>query len=177
MKTFAYVLLIALFGLATSQFIQLQPSEYDDDPTIQESLNFGASHIIRQAVDRGVLPEGEYEVAVVKKVETQVTVNGTDYRFNLEMAGPRDATIDGNVTVTIWIADGKMNVTDYFYSFYYNRYDNGEGETGEVENIGEEEEIISGENEFVWDYYEFENIEGEVGEDIIVEGNMNDLLM
>ncbi len=172
MKTFAFVLIIALFGFASSQWIDLQPVEYENDDAIQKSLNFGASYIVRKAINNGVIPEGEYKVVKVTKVEKQVTVNGTDDRFNLEINGPRDATLIGNVTVTIWATTGELEVTDYFYSYYFNRLDNGEGEAGEGEisemgGEGEEEEVAGGENaEFVWDWFEFENT---ATEDILVD--------
>jgi len=164
MKSFAYILLIAFLGLAASQFVELQPSQYESNQTILESLNFGASHITKDAVERNVLPDGEYEIILVSKVEEQVTENGTDYRFNLEIAGPRSAHLVGNVTVTVNGTDGSKQVVDYFYSYYFDLIQSEEAEVGEVGESGESletGETSSEEAEFSWEWYNFESEAGE----------------
>ena len=167
MKSFACILLIAFFGLAASQFVELQPSQYENDQTILESLNFGGSHIIKNAVEKDVLPDGQYEITLVSKVEEQVTQNGTEYRFNLEIAGPRSAHIVGNVTVSVDGTDGSKLVVDYFYSYYFDLIQNEEAEVGEVGETGEagESALENGETseeaEFSWEWYNFESENGE----------------
>jgi len=95
MRAFTSILIVAILGFAASQFIELQPAEYENNQLILDSLNFGTSHLVKDAVDRNVLPDGAYEVTLLNKVEQQILENGTDYRFTLEIAGPRSANVDG----------------------------------------------------------------------------------
>ena len=163
MKSFASVLVIAFLGLAASQFVELQPVDYENNQTILESLNFGASHLMKDAVERDVLPDGDYEITIVSKVEQQVSENGTEFRFELDIAGPRNTHVQGDVTVGFEEVTGEKKVTQFFYRYYYDLIDS---ETGEAY---EDTESANEEAEFSWEWYEFEQSEY-AGEEANFEG-------
>jgi len=154
--------MIVIFSFAASQFIELQPAEYENNKLILDSLNFGASYIMRHAVQKDVLPDGEYEITLVNKVEQQTLENGTDYRFTLEIAGPRAAHVDGWVTVFIAAGTEDKEVTFFSYSYYFDRIFDGEGEVGEAT----EYEGADGEAEFSWEWFNFESREEPLGNEV-----------
>ncbi len=150
MKIFACTfLIIAIFGFASSQFTELQPSEYEDNQTILNSLNFGASHLMRDAVERDVLPDGDYEIILVNKVEQEFVSNGTNWRFNVEIAGPNNAHVEGNVTVFYASTTGENEIAHFYYSYYYNVVGSNDGED-DGESLGVDED------DFSWEWFDFE---------------------
>ncbi len=159
MKIAIYILIVALCNIAASQFTELSPEEYGNNQTILECLNFGTSHIMREAVENGTLPDGPYEITQVNKVEQQAWGNTTDYRFEFEIAGPQNADITGFVIVNYELATEAMNVTDFKYHFEFHY---GEESTESFESW----EGSAEEAEFSWENYEFEFSaeEGFVGE-------------
>jgi len=156
MKTAISILLIALCNIAASQFIELSPEQYENNQTILECLNFGTSHIMREAVENGTLPDGPYEITQVNKVEQQALGNSTDYRFDFEIAGPQRADITGFVIVNYELVTEAMNVTGFEYHFEFHY---GEESTESFESW----EGSAEEAEFSWENFEFGNEEGLIG--------------
>jgi len=152
MKVSVCVLLLALISFSAAQFIELSPAEYSDNQTILESLNFGTSHIMREGVNNGTLPEGEYEISQVNKVEQQVLANGTEHRFEFEIVGPQGADITGFVTVYYEWATEARTVVDFKYHSVFHF---GEESTESFEGY-ENWEGSAEEAEFSWENYEFE---------------------
>lgn len=171
MKAFTCVLILAIFGFAACQFTELQPSEYENDQTILESLNFGASHLMKDAVQRDVLPDGDYEITIVSKVEQRIVENGTEYRFELDIVGPRNTHVEGYVNV-INLLDGDREVVNFFYRYYFDLINSETGEAYEDLESGNEEA------EFSWENYEFEmggeemNFNEEDNEQWVIESNI-----
>ncbi len=164
MKFAVSILVLALFSAATSKFIELTPSQYENNQTILECLNFGTSHIMKEAVYNGTLPDGQYEITQVNKVEQKTLENGVDYRFDFEIAGPQGTDVTGHVTVNYEWATEDMNVVSYKYHFNFNLgEESGENYEGNYESEGYEGfENWEGseEAEFSWENYEFGNEEG-----------------
>ena len=103
---------------------------------------------MKEAVKNGTLPDGEYEITQVNKVEQKVLENGVDYRFDFEIAGPQKADITGYVTVYYEWATEEKKMVSYKYHFVFNY---GEESTESYENWEGNEEA-----EFSWENYEFE---------------------
>jgi len=166
MKFAVSLLVLALFSAASSKFIELSPSQYENNQTILECLNFGTSHVMKEAVYNGTLPDGQYEITQVNKVEQQTLENGVDYRFNFEIAGPQSADITGHVTVYYEWATEDMNVTAYKYHFVFNfGEESTENYEGSYEGEGFENWEGNEEAEFSWENYEFGNEEGVIVND------------
>jgi len=157
MKILACILIIAIFGFASSQFVELRSSEYGGNQTILNSLNFGASHLMKDAVERNVLPDGDYEIILVNKVEQETLANGTNWRFNLEIAGPNDAHIEGSVTVFYDSATRENEVAHFFYNYYYNVVGSNDSED-DGESLGVDED------DFSWEWFDFEEKDDEAGQ-------------
>lgn len=124
--------------------------EANNDPTIQELLNFGAQYVARQGIQSNRLPDSRYVVSQVYSVAEQV-VAGINYRFEVELANCQGLTVRATYVVYYVPWEGTREVTDYNYDI--TAAPNGPltggcpDEGGEEENTwipGEEEDILAG---------------------------------
>lgn len=93
------------------------PADQYGSSSIQNLANFGKNYIVNQAVSRGKLPAGVYDLVMIRSVEKeQVSQNVANYRFEIEFEkddGTRD--VDAGFEVSYNASTGKMNVFSYNY--------------------------------------------------------------
>jgi len=144
MRAFFLFAIIALYQIASIQaeYTVIDPKDYDDNKEIQDCLNFGGQYIIEKAVDKDVIPKGDYEIKNITKIEENRLVNGADYRFYIDIVSEEGVNVNGNFTCYYKYKTGEMKVVSYHYDYHYpSDLKNEEGE------------------EFCWENYEFENNE------------------
>jgi len=133
------ILAMAFCQLATSAYTDVTPESYLENQIIEDSLNFGADYIIRQAIGRNVLPEGNYEIKSLTKIEQQLLKNGVDYRFHIHIASTNGVNVRGRFTVYYRYSTKVFKVVSQHYNYNYP------SDLKDLEN-----------EEYNWEQYDFE---------------------
>jgi len=164
MKLILSCLLISFCVFALSEYVEVLPDVYLYNQTIEDSLNFGANYITKQAIDKKVIPPGNYSIANLTKVEEQALKNGVDYRFYVTILSTHKVNVTGRYTVYYRYSNQSFKVVSQRYNYKFPQ---------ELKNltdtpyfwedyqfpidIPEEEEWICEEVETEWDCEETEN--------------------
>jgi len=132
MKLFTFFALFCVLSAALGDtWVDLSPSDLDDFE-VNQALNFGASNLTQDAINKGHIPEGVYHISAIesaqKKVDLTDNDDGTDdndqswdndYRFVVEIINGEGSGLDANYTVHVDV--DRIN-GQQVYAFYLERY-------------------------------------------------------
>jgi len=108
MKILLLVLLVVIGAVTCQQQQQQQPTgnltelnttDIQSNQNVQFLANYGAQNVIREAIDAGDLPEGQYNISRVYEVSQQQYPNGIDYRFDVEISNGQGNSTRARYTV------------------------------------------------------------------------------
>ena len=137
-------LALAFCVLASAAYVELEPKDYLDNDIVEDGLNYGANYIIQSAINRNVLPEGNYTVVNLTKVEEQKLTNGLNYRYNVHIQSTNGVNVRGRFTIYYRNSNQTYKVVSQNWNYRYP------SDLNDLEN-----------EEYYWEDYEFENEEEE----------------